>query len=305
MAADAKEAPVKEEQKVQKTEPAKVVVAPIGLRTSGEIKLRVCQSNSRPNQPAVYKGARTSIGMPVDEKTRYWNFNGQTPADIAERYPQLSKQMLIRIPQGNGLPDRLLINDEFFHNNWNLIIPDHGLTLNLAIERERFWASILAVCPQIGKKVQAANGDEKFHIVDVESEADAKVGKGKLKHDAGVILYELDAQTVERLAVLYGVNPVGSTKNEQFAALQQGIEDDPAKFLQYRKNSELTEVLIDVKLFVTNYMISIGESNDYTLEKKFLGTSEKEVALYFMKPEHQPVYLNLKMALKNKLLAQS
>jgi hypothetical protein len=281
------------------------VAAPNGLRTSGFIQLGVCDSNSRPNQKAVLVGANTSIGMPVDTKTRYWNFNGQTPEDIDERYPQLAKQMLIRRPQGNGHPDKLLFNDEFFNANWNLVISHHGLKLNLAIERDRFWASILPICDEIAPSVRATNNLQKFYIVDTEGEASAKIGKGKQQHDARVLLYAMGNEKTERLAVLYGVDPVGSTKDEQFAALQDGIDKDPAKFLAYVENIELTEHLIDTKLFVLNSLVSIDEFNSYKLEGTFLGTTEEEVALWFMKPANQARYLNLKMALKAKLLKEA
>lgn len=281
------------------------IPAPVGLRTTGNIQLGVCDSNSRPNTKAVHIGAMTSIGMPVDEKTRYWNFNGQTVADIAERYPQLSQDMLLRIPQGNGLPDKVLINDKFFMNNWNLVIPHHGLKLNLAIERDRFWASILEVCAEISPKVKAVNNYQKFYIVDVEAEADAKVGKGKLRHDANNKLYELTDERITRMAVLYGVDPIGSTKNEQFSALQDAIDKNPAKFIEYLGNTEFTEVLIDVKLFVLNQLVSIDEFNSYKLEGTLLGTKEDEVAHWFMKADNQARYKNLKMKLKTEMIRRS
>lgn len=294
---------VKEEQAIASPK-LKKVIAPNGLRETGKVILRVSLSNSRQGALAVLPGSTTSIGVPIDPKTGRFNLNGQTPEMIEERYPVLSKQILVRTPLSDG-KQKLTINNEALGFDFNLNPSYNGLVLDLENERDRFWASIIENCPEISPGPQAMNNNQRFHILDTQSEAKHKVGKGRIKHEALTAVYALTPSKAAEIAILFGIDPESTTMDEQIARLQKAAEDDPEQLLLYINNEEQTSILIDVKKFVLNRLITVNEYNVRELNGLVLGDSDEEAAQFFAKAANQQKYLALKSSLKTKLLRES
>jgi hypothetical protein len=189
-----------------------------------------------------------------------------------------------------------------FWDNYSIIIPDKGLTLNDADWVDKLKLHVLSIDPTVATTVEEGRLNAKAEYVMTSLNDEAKVGNKKRDSiaNAFVAFSKLSQSEIIEALYMFGKDPDVTDSEVCRDMLGDILEKDPNKFLAVVGDKLFKDKVWMIKLIKAGVIMKSGVGVGYDMPLYFgdivLGKGLEEAIAYIKDSENQNIFVGLKKA---------